>query len=272
MKLLIIGDVHFGQNSTSTTHPGVWRQSNTQSLDAIEKLLELTNKQDFDQFIWMGDYIRDEGNPNNDAQNLSTILNKIHKCKFDSIYLIGNHEQRALTEEKISEIFSQNQIQLKFWGKRMVDNWQILWIDSIFEDHRVVSDQRLAWLEQQLKSHPQSLIFSHYSLLPINSAGSFYFENFPEAMYYANTQIIIDLISKYSVPIAINAHNHIVSCQKENNTWFITAPAFSEKIASDHESDFHPGVYSILEITDNQFVFSSYSWEFCFAKVQGKLQ
>lgn len=272
MKFLIIGDIHFGKDSLSTTHPGVLRQSNTKALDAIVKLLDFTKEQNFDQVIWMGDYIRDESNPKSDAQNLSTILKEINKCKFDSIYLIGNHEQRALTEEKISEIFSQNQIQPEFWGKKIVDNWQIIWFDSLFEDQRTVPDLRLKWLEKQLNSQPKTLLFSHYSLPPINSAGSFYFEKFPEAMYYANTKKIIDLISKYSVPIAINAHNHIVSCQQENNTWFITAPAFSEKIASDHESDFHPGVYSILEITDNQFVFSSYSWEFCFAKIQGELK
>ena len=82
---------------------------------------------------------------------------------------------------------------------------------------------------------------------------------------------IREIFKNSSARVFINAHVHLLTHQRQGNKHYISNPAFSENIAAEKYAENNPGVYSILEIDESRFVFTSYSGNFRFAKIQGTL-
>lgn len=271
-RFLILNDMHFGTSRVSTTHENIVRQANTQAKETFEEQLPHFQSLPADTILQLGDTLRDTFDKATDTQNILDAISVVSKINKPAIHVLGNHELLALPRENISEIYKSVDVKPQFMGYQELEDIRIIWLDLELDEHKLAyfTQEHLDIISQIETSEKPLVAFSHYSLTPINPAGSFYFENSPEGMYYKNYEQALKLLKEKNLKLSVNAHVHLFTHQVVGNTHFISSPAFSENIAA-HDQNNNPGVYSILEIDGSEFAFTSYSGKFCFAKTQGKL-
>lgn len=273
-KILILSDLHFKDSGKSTEVSGIVRQNNSQAKATFEKIIPKLKKIKPDLIVNLGDNLSDSYVKEIDAKNLNNAIKLTHEIDAPIINLLGNHELQAFSYDEVSKIFNSHNKSSKFFGILNLNEVQIIWLDLLLDENRraYLTAERLEWLNSEGDKEKPTIVFTHYSLQPINSTGSCYFENDPEGMYYKNFNEINETVNNFNIKLCINAHVHLFSHQEINNTHYISNPAFSENIAAEKFVENNPGVYSILEIDENNFVFTSHSGSFCFAKIQGKLE
>lgn len=273
MKILILGDIHLGKSRESTTQEKIIRQANTQAQETLESLIPILNKSNFDLTIHMGDSLRDTFDKSTDQKNTKKALQLLKNINTSQIHLLGNHELMAFKESEIKKIYKEAEIEQEFYGTLEFDKFQIIWLDLIIDPLKraCLTKERLTWLEKLKVSKKPLLVFSHYSVVPINQQGSFYFTKDPKNMLYKNGTQINEVLKTKNPLMHISAHVHILTHQVLNQTHYISAPSFSENIAAQDYNENNPGIYSVLEINEKEFCFTSYSRDFCFAKIQGSV-
>lgn len=273
MKILVIGDIHLGKSRESTTREKIVRQANSEAEEMLKLLIPSFNQANFNLVIHMGDSLRDIFDKETDRQNTLKTLRLLQKINCPQIHLLGNHELMAFNTHEIKQIYQTAQIDQDFYGMMNLEDLQLVWLDLELDEQNgaYLSNERLTWLKQLPKSEKPLVILSHYATLPINQRGNFYFENKPERIHYQNIKEINEVLDKKKANLCLSAHIHMLAHQVLNKTHYISAPSFSENIAAQDHPQNNPGVFSILEIEKNEFIFSSYSKDFCFAKIQGKL-
>lgn len=273
MKILIIGDIHIGDSRESTSQPGVVRQANTQAEQTLKDLIPRFNKLNFDLVVHTGDALRDTYIKETDVENTTKTLSLLNKTGAPKIHLVGNHELRAFSMDELSSVYEEAGVKPDFFGVQEFQDFRIIWLDiELNEDHHAfLPAKRLEWLKTLPDSSKKTLMFSHYSLVPIDASGSFYFEEQPQGMYLGNANDVVEAISHLNPKLCINGHVHLLTHQQIDNTHYISAPSFTENITAEKFPDNNPGIFSILNIDENQFVFTTYSGEFCFSKIEGAL-
>ena len=271
-KILILSDIHLGKSRNSTTHSEVIRQANSQAEKTLESLLPKFNEIAPDLVVHMGDALRDTYDTKVDSANMGKTLSLLKTIAAPTIHLLGNHELQAFSLSELDKIYTEYLGEkTNFFGSLDLGPLQLLWLDLELDENNAafISDEKMKWIEKTLRKTKPTLVFSHYSLLPIDPKGSFYFEKEPTGMHYKNSEKIRALFEKAPTKLFINAHVHLLTHQEIQGKHFISNPAFSENIAAEKFPENNPGVYSILEIDETEFIFTSYSGTFCFAKIQG---
>lgn len=272
-KILIVSDLHFGESRESTTNPGMVRQANSQAKETFQSLIP--NFQDINPnvLVHMGDALRDTYIKDIDTKNLSDAINSVESVGVPTIHLIGNHELSAFELGEIENIYDSAIQKHEFFGLMDLGEIQIVWLDLELDENNLafISEKRLQWLKNISLNKKPTILFSHYSLEPIDSKGSFYFENEPQGMYYKNFKEVKNILNLLNIKLFINAHVHLLTHQQIDEQHFISNPSFSENITAEKYIENNPGIYSVLEIDESSFVFTSYSGNFCFAKIQGEL-
>lgn len=272
-KMLILNDLHFGESRDSTSNPGVIRQANSQAKETFTALIPHLTAISPDVVLHLGDALRDTYKKEIDTQNTKEAVELVTSLGFTTIHTLGNHELRAFSLDEITSLYHSVVSDVAFYGILPLGEIQLVWLDLALDKNNApyLPQERLEWLKNDVPKDVPTLIFSHYSLVPIDPAGSFYFANQPEGMYYQNHQEITKALNALNVSLCVNAHVHLLSYQEVDGVHYISSPAFTENIAAEKFPQNNPAVYSVLEVGDTSFVFTSYSGSFCFAKIQGKL-
>jgi len=276
-KILVIGDIHLGVSRESTTHPGVFRQANNEAEDILKEMIPKFNEINPDLVMHMGDALRDIYKKDIDTANIQKTIGLLESINSPISHLVGNHELWAFSAKEIQDIYNnKTQREVPFYGISDQGIFNIMWLDVEVNEKKeqYLSQDRIQWIKEfaQSKNNNKPLVvFSHYSVVPIDSKGSFYFNEQPDGMYYKNHKEIRDAFSNIPAKLFINAHVHLLTQQKINGVNYISNPAFSENIAGEKFAKNNPGIYSILEIENNRFVFTTYSGDFCFGKIEGNI-
>lgn len=270
IRIAIISDIHIGKSGETKHHPKLIRQANDQALSSLKKTIPLINTHQPDLLVHMGDLIRNDTDAEIDKDNTLKGLKTFSTSIAPVIHLLGNHDFKFLGQSIVTALYQSQFPHNQFFGMKDISDFQIVWLDmDIDADKRaLISSDRLAWLAQTLTSPKPTIIFSHFSLVPIDSANTFYFHHGPEHMHYLNYQEILALLKGKPVVACINAHVHLLSHQVFDGIHFISNPAFSENIACMDYPGNNPGIYSILDIASDHFTFTSFSQQFAFAKIQ----
>lgn len=270
MKILILADIHTGTSRDSTTHSGIIRQANTLAFEKLAKLVPVLKQKNFDLVVNLGDNLRDTHDKIVDRVNLSKTISVIKNIGSETINLLGNHELRSFSKPELTEIYSQAGVKPEFFGQKIISGAQFIWLDIDLKQDRLVylSQNQLDWLKQALNPELPTVILSHHSLVPISSTGNFYFNQKPAEMSFENSAEILEILTGKKVFLAINCHTHMLTNQIRNGINFNSVLAFSENIAASNYPENNPAIYSILDLEGEKFSLSSYSDEFCFAKIQ----
>ncbi|HEX7017561.1 MAG TPA: metallophosphoesterase [Patescibacteria group bacterium] len=273
MKILIIGDIHIGESRESTSQPGIVRQANTQAEETLSALIPLFNTLHFDVVVHTGDSLSDTQVKETDAANITKTLDLLNKISVPKIHLVGNHELRAFSLNELTDVYKNAGIEPNFFGVQEFQDFRIIWLDmELNEDnHAFLPPERIEWLKSLPVNSKPTLVFSHYSLVPIDVSGTFYFEDQPQNMYLGNARAVVEALKHLNPQLCINGHVHLLTHQKLGDTHYISTPSFTENITAEKFPDNNPGIFSILDVDSNRFIFTTYSGEFCFSKIQGRL-
>lgn len=273
MKILLIGDIHVGESRDSTSQPGVVRQANTQAEETLAGLIPRFNALDFDLVVHMGDALRDTYVKEIDKRNTTKTLKLLNQIEAPKVHLLGNHELRAFSLDEIKDVYRNAAVDPLFFGMQEFEHFRIVWLDLELHDevNAFLPQKTLEWLNSLPPSQKPTVVFSHYSLVPIDAVGSFYFEKQPADMHLSNATETIAALRRLSPTLSINGHVHLLSHQQKNEVHYISAPSFSENIAGQQFQENNPGIFSILDMAEDQFVFTTYSGEFCFSKIQSEI-
>lgn len=265
-RILILNDIHSGDTRPSTTRPGEVRQANTQALSTLESYIPKFNSDSYDFVVNLGDIIRDVKDRDLDQRLLKSALQIYVKIHGDKIFIPGNHEYKSLSSQDILASMAEVNIGNKFRGNIQLGRHTIVWIDSVIgnRDLASISDDTLRWLDATILPGNQVILFSHYSIPPLNGRGNFYFADDARYMSYTNGNKVLEILGKCAHAITINAHTHMATYKSNSNTECISCPAFSENITAMQHPDANPGIYSELEFDDSRALFRSYSGKYCF--------
>lgn len=264
MRLLVLPDLHTGISRQSSTHPGIVRQANSRSLETLTLLTPKFNQMGFDYIIQLGDLIRDVDKVS-DAIEINKTLEQLAKLTSPIINLVGNHDIKNLTKDELTKIYIDRNFSPNYFGVTTFSNTQIIWLDFDKKDgEALLPSNQIEMIEQSLLPDKNKIIFSHYSLVKKNTDGNFYFDKNEKETRYKNLDEIQSFLTKNSIKLVINGHEHWVGVKKHNDVNYLTLPSFSENITNSADLDVCPGAYSIVDIENNQVTINSYSGDYSF--------
>lgn len=261
----------------SGTIPGFYRQANSQAESALTEAVESINQLAPDLVVHLGDALSKtqiKTSFDEDRENMLTTLGLLKKIKAPAIHLLGNHELKAFNQEQVDEIYQTASIEPKFFGVQEFDEFRLIWLDieKDKENYISVPQKRVEWLRSLPESSKTTLVFCHYSLVPIDLTGSYYANLITDRrlLYLYNDNDVLKALKHLSPKLYINAHNHLLIYQIKDQIHHITNPAFSENIAADSYPENNPAVYSLLDVDKNHFDLTIFSNRFCFGRIYGE--
>ncbi len=269
-RILILNDIHSGTSRESSTHPGEVRQANNEALAKLEEYIPKFNAEKYDLAINLGDAIRDENDRIKDIELLNASLQIFANISTDKVYIPGNHEYKTLNEGEILKCMENVGIHNDLRGNIILGSHNIVWIDSLIgqKDLASVSQDTLDWLDQKIEVNSNVVLFSHYSLVPIDGRDNFYFNDDYNYMSYTNYRTVLKILERCRQAITINAHTHMATSKQIGSINSISCLAFSENITAMQHKDANPGIYSTLEITQDQMIFRSYSGKYAILSIE----
>ena len=274
MKTLILTDIHVGK-SESLAWNGLIRQANTQALETLKKTVPHLNQQKFDLTMQLGDLLRDVGNAETDAVNFDSAVSELAKLNPSPIHLPGNHDLHVFSNSEYSAHLEKYGFQQNTYGSKMQGGYKIIWLDFIrdAENRKLLSAERLTWLRKELDYTGECLIFGHYPLKNQDFTGSVYFASKDKktGFAYDNADEIADILlhGQAKVRAYVGGHVHWIGSYTIGQIPCFIAPSFTENIAATAYPENNPGIYSTLEVNDQNLIFKSYSGEYCFVTLEG---
>jgi len=92
----------------------------------------------------------------------------------------------------------------------------------------VIDSSQLKWLKKKLNTDKKIVIFSHYSLVEVNTRGNFWFSGRPDLTFIKNHRQFLDTIVGKNVKLAFNGHLHWNKKAVVNGVHFITVQSLVE--------------------------------------------
>lgn len=269
-KILILNDIHHGETRASTTHPGEVRQANSQALTTLSGYIDIFNSRNYDCVINLGDAIRDTNSKTNDIVLLDECIKVFSKINGNKFFIPGNHELKTLSDEEIFNVTNKYKVSSVTPQIFELGSFQIILINSVINEQSLgsIPEKTIAWAKKNIDNTKKTIVFSHYSLLDLDGYANFYFDQEHRYMTYTNGDKLLNLLSKTSKVLSINAHTHMGSYKKLSNIDAISALAFSENIGAMQYPDANPGVYSEIWVDRNSVYFKSYSGKYCFLSME----
>ncbi len=270
IKILLISDLHAGETSFSTNHPGQKRQANSTALNTLEKYVPSFNDKKYDWVVNLGDNIRNTSDRDNNIKNFRESVNVFEQISLPKLYITGNHEYKNMTKEDVENVLIKSNSNYDKFGIKQIEKIKFIWIDSILgeKDLASISAETLDWLSKQIFPGDKVVLLSHYSVYEINEPANFYFGKDPKYMSYTNGDQIIDILERCNYAITINGHTHMANHKIKGNINSFSIMSFSENITPISETEINPGIYSVLEIEESKRILKTFSGDFCILRYE----
>lgn len=255
LKLVIFSDIHYLDENHNEQYN---RKLTKLAIPLFEKLNdEINNHIKPDLCVYLGDFIEDTNNHDQDIKNFKTIYNKFKSIKVPFYSVLGNHDLRSMASrdemEKIVGRYSTFSINVK--GYHLVflglDVKNDLGIDEggILKT-QFISQKDLEWLKRDLKENKlPCIIFNHFGIAEDNMEGNWWFENCAESALLANRKEVKEILKKSNNVLGVfSGHQHWTKKLQEENINYYIIGSLTENINNDNIPD---GVYFEVEV-DNQ--------------------
>ena len=227
MKIFLITDIHFGEN---TNYPNVGgadyvNQFGEQFKHFFPHLRD--EMEQCDLVINIGDFIHDE-NPEKDIETYQSAL-EFFKLKIPVKHVLGNHDARNISREKWAELVgvpnSYYSFDLGGYHHAVLDGNRIERRDPFY-----IPESQLSWLEEDLKGTALPVIvYCHFPIDNQSMENNYYFKDHPEGGSLGNRLFVRNIFKRTDNVVAVfSGHTHFFSKQNMNNITYCTVPSFSE--------------------------------------------
>ena len=231
MRFAIIADIHIGDYRP---FKGVYRKVTPCAETLLKDFVQKMNKSFKPDFVVQGGDIIEEINHTADLENYKKGLVILSKLKCPVYHLVGNHDLKYLRIEDVKRLLGYknlyfyidcNNLRLVFLFPKKYPNKEIK-----------LSPSQIKWLKKIINTNKKIIIFSHYSLIPVNTRGNFWFSECPDKTFIKNHRQFIDIISSAkNVKLAFNSHLHWNRKKVLNGVHFVTIQSLVENISKKTE-------------------------------------
>jgi len=227
IKILIIADIHYGEDSNYPKHKGggYVNSFGSQFEKFLPKIHSLIKESDL--IINLGDLIS-EVDASFDLENYKKAL-KLLEVGKPVKHILGNHDVRHLTREKLVEVIGEKNPYYSF----DLSGYHHIVLDS-FKNLRNepcrITEEQISWLKEDLnKTKLSTIVYCHYPLDNQSIDNNYYFAGKPERAFIENKQEVRKIFELSGRVLAVfSGHLHFFHEEKINNIKYITAPSFSE--------------------------------------------
>lgn len=227
MKILIITDIHYGED---TNYPEYGGENYINSFGSqFEKyLLPIkTLIKEHDLTINLGDLIKDTDTESDLIQYKKAI--ELFGKEKPVKHVLGNHELRTLSRNQIVEMIGEKKPYYSF----DLNNYHHIILDSFRnsrEEQIKIDKEQLDWLQKDLKNtNLLTLIYCHYALDNQSIDSNYCLKGKPQKVFIENKEEVRKVFEDSEKVIAVfGGHLHFFHQESINGIKYITAPAFTE--------------------------------------------
>lgn len=256
MKFAIITDIHHGPDGSGVRH-GQQRKLVAKAVEEVKKTISTLNaRNDIEFVVNLGDSIEDVNDESVDIAYFTEIQSELKTLTKPLYTLIGNHDQRTLSHNKLRELLGVDSLYHSFESsgiKFIALHVQMLGNHTVVQsDIRAgIDDEQLRWLKNELNSKIPVVVLSHYSAADMNLTNNFWFDGAPQHALISNRAELREIFEKSGNVIAfINGHVHWNNVTIHNSIPYITQQSISENFVVNGTP---AGTHSVVEITDKHF-------------------
>ena len=256
LKMVIFSDIHY----LDENHDEQFNRKLTKlALPLFEKLNdEINNNIKPDLCIYLGDFIEDTNDHDQDIKNFKTIYNKFKAIKVPFYAVPGNHDLRSMTSrseiEKLMGRYSTFSINVKgyhliFLGLDVKNNLEVA--DGGILKTQYISELDLEWLKEDLKNNSlPCIIFNHFGIAEDNMVGNWWFENYASSALLANRRELKEIFKNNNNNIlgVFSGHQHWTKKIIEDDISYYIVGSLTENINNNNIPD---GVYLEVQVYNN---------------------
>lgn len=227
MKILIISDIHYGENTDYPDCGGenYVNQFGSQFENFLPKIHSLISNHDL--VINLGDLIHETDTESDLIQYKKTmeLFGKEKPVK----HVFGNHDVRTLSREQLSEIIGEERPYYSF----DLGEYHHVILDSFRNNRKElcrIDEEQLSWLRNDLdKTNLSTIVYCHYLLDNQSIDDNLYFKEKQDRVFINNKKEVRSIFESSNKVIAVfGGHLHFFHEEKINNILYVTVPAFTE--------------------------------------------
>lgn len=169
--IFIIGDYR--------PHKGIYRKATPYAEKLLKNFVQKMNKSFKPDFIVQGGDMIEEINLAVDKKNYKKGLAILSKLNCSVYHLVGNHEFKYLSIKYLMEAFKYKKLYLNIDCKNF--RFVFLFIKRFYPSRETKLDSsQLKWLKKKVNTDKKIIIFSHHSLVPVDTRINFWFSARPD--------------------------------------------------------------------------------------------
>lgn len=227
MKFAIISDIHIGDYRN---YNGIYRKVTLRAEKLIKSFVQKMNKTFRPDFVVQGGDMIEDTSLKIDERNYKKGLALLSKLKCPVYHLVGNHELKYLPEKFLKGVLGYKKFYFSFDKKDF--RFIFLFAKRFYPSKEIRLDSsQLKWLNNKLKTDKKIIIFSHYSLVPVDTRGNFWFSARPDLTFIKNHREFLKIIADRNVKLIFNSHLHWNKKRILNGIHYITVQSLIENIS-----------------------------------------
>ncbi len=244
MKFAVVFDAHIGPYRLDY---GIHRKGTIYAEKLLKDFVCKMNTSFRPDFVVQGGDLIEDENRETDIRNYKKGLAILSKLTCPVYHLVGNHEMRHLTISDMKRLLKHKK--LCFSIDRGDFRFIFLftkpgWPESIIR----LDSTQLTWLKEKVKTNKKIVLFSHHSLIPVNTKGNFWFSKTPEATFIKNHREFIRITKGKNIVLALNGHLHWNRKKVVNGIPFIAVQSLVENDSRKFEGP-PSNTYALITLT-----------------------
>ncbi len=227
MKILIITDIHYGED-TNYPHHGGSEYVNCFGSEFESYVPKLQNMiREHDLVINLGDLIHETNTPE-DAVEYKKAIGFLQAGKpLKSV--AGNHDRNTFSQQEFAELIGEKKLYYSFdlggYHHVILEGFR----EARNQPYYILPDQ-VAWFTKDLEDAAfPTLIYCHYPLDEQDFSSNYYFKGRENMAIISNQKEVRELLeSSHKVLAVFSGHTHIYNKNMVNGIPYITVPSFTE--------------------------------------------
>ncbi|MFB6244733.1 MAG: metallophosphoesterase [Candidatus Nanohaloarchaea archaeon] len=246
LRIALLADFHYGYPEDEEMEKYL--------VPAVENMIEEVNEFEPDVVISLGDFIQ-HSSRKTDLERLEKAGELLDQAEAPVYAIPGNHDPMTVSKEEVMEKISvENQetyFSLELDERKLIFVDTIAQIDDIYGAGLIGSEQR-EWLEEEMETGKEVLIFSHHLLHHRNLEGNWYFDDKPE-LAAAIDKKNFQKIAGEKPRAVFSAHIHEAGAEEFNEVPHFTTPGMDKYNPPESFEENH----ALVTVTDGEIKFET---------------
>src|SRR3989338_3498015 len=155
----------------------------------------------------------------------------LSKLKCPVYHLVGNHELKYLSIKFLKNALGYKKLYFSFDNQNF--RFIFLFTKRFYPSKEIKLDtSQLKWLKKKVNTDKKMVIFSHYSLVPVDTRGNFWFSTRPDLTFIKNLPEFLRIIAGKNVKLVFNGHLHWNKKKILKGVHYLTVQSLVENTSS----------------------------------------